>query len=204
MALSFLFTGIPGFYKRLGYHVVQQPHFEADAREMRVVATPFYSVRGIDFTRDLPGLMAVHRRAIAGATGAILRTKRTWLDARSWLGDVDKSFAAHRDGKIVAYLRSHCRAYGHRILEAVCPPGHERAIAELCAAMANSPCACGDAVNGGAPDGSAVASYLRTLPSVVESPVYRNPMMVLDLTGDPAIDAAFDNDPLWFWNADRI
>lgn len=205
MAVSFLFTGIPAFYERLGYRIVRQPHFEADAREMHLgVGGRDYRVRLMDLSRDVPSMLAVRRRATAGATGAIVRTQRMWLDAQFWLEDREKSFVAHDRGKVVAYLRSHCRSYGHRILEAECLPGREGAVSELLEAMMNGECDCGDRVNGGAPDRSALSAYLRTLPSTRETWEYQYPMMVLNLNGDPAIDTAFDEEPLHFWNADRI
>jgi predicted N-acetyltransferase YhbS len=205
MAVSFLFTGILDFYERSGYRVMREPHFEADARDMELgYSGQHYSVRLIDLSRDLPALLSLRRRSTVGATGPLVRTKRTWLDAQHWLGESDSSFVAHHDGEIVAYLRSHCRSYGHRILEAECIAGHKAAIGELMEAMARRQCTCGSAVNGSAPDRSALAECLRGLASTRETWEYQYPMMVLNLTGDPEIDAAFDAEPLHFWNADRI
>ena len=136
--------------------------------------------------------------------GAIVRTKPSWLDAQCWLAEYGSSFVAHQHGQLVAYLRSHCRNHGHRILEVECIEGHDAAIPELLAAMASRRCACGDAVNGSVPDRSALATYLRGRASTQEASEYQYPMMALNLAGDPEIDAALEREPLHFWNADRI
>jgi predicted N-acetyltransferase YhbS len=206
MAVSFLFTGLPGFYERVGYRVIRQPHFEADTRDMELRRSGRqYRVRPIDLSGDLPALLSLRRQATTGTTGVIVRTKRTWLDARNWLAEDDGGcFVAERAGLPVAYLRSRCRDYGHQILETECLPHHDGAIAALLAAVGRRAAEHGERIVASSPDNHPLAMALRTLPSTLETMNFRYPMMVRPLVNDPAIDAAFDAEPLHFWNADRI
>lgn len=205
MAVSFLFTGIAGFYERLGYRLVREPYFEAAARD--AAATPhtgLYDVRAMT-ERDVPRLLAIYRRSIAGGTGAIARTARTWRDAAHWLvEDGGGCFVAERNGVPVAYLRSRCRTYGHQILEAEYLPGHEGAIAALLAATGQRAAAHGEQIVALAPDDHPLATTLRTLPTTRETTDVRFPMMLLQLVNDPSIYAALHEDPLHFWNSERI
>ena len=85
MALSFLFTGIPGFYERVGYRVVRERFYTVPAAKAAAISTTgLYDVRP-STDRDVRRLVGIHQRAIAGATGAVRRTSRQWRDAVSWL-----------------------------------------------------------------------------------------------------------------------
>ena len=122
-----------------------------------------------------------------------MQTLRTLRDARHWLDeDADGCFIAERTGLPVAYLRSRCRPYGHQILEAEYLPGHEGAIASLLAATGRRAASHGESIVALAPDDHPLSTALRTLPATTEQPTFRYPMMVLALTDDPAIDAAFN------------
>lgn len=205
MAVSFLFTGISAFYKRLGFRIVREPYFEADARE--AAATPhtgLYDVRAMT-ERDVPRLLAIYRRSIAGGTGAIARTARTWRDAAHWLAEYDGGcFVAERNGVPVAYLRSRCRTYGHQILEAECAPRHDGAVPALLAAAGRHALEHRERLVMLAPDDHPLATALRALPATRETAAVRFPMMVLQLVNDPSICAAFSEEPLHFWNSERI
>jgi predicted N-acetyltransferase YhbS len=206
MHASFLFTGIPGFYERLGYRIVREPSFEANAAE--VEAVPHAGLWDVRSTTEghVPQLLAIYRRAIVGSTGAIVRSARTWRDAQSWLDeDADGCFVAERNGIVVSYVRSRRRAYGRQVLEAECMPGHEGAIMVLLAAVGHQAAARGERkIVALAPEGHTLATVLRSLPSTSETTDVDHPMMVLNLSGDPEIDAAFNQEPLHFWNSDRI
>ena len=205
MLVSFLFSGVPGFYERLGYRVVREPYFEADARE--AAATPhtgLYDVRAMT-ERDVPRLLAIYRRSIAGGTGAIARTARTWRDAAHWLAeDGGGCFVAERNGVPVAYLRSRCRTYGHQILEAECAPRHDGAVPALLAAAGRRALEHRERLVVLAPDDHPLATALRALASVTETTDARFPMMARTIVDDPALDRAFSEEPLYFWNSDRI
>ena len=205
MAVSFLFTGIPGFYERLGYRIVREPYFEADASE--AAATPtnsLYSLRSIE-DADVRRLVAIHRTATARTTGATLRSARTWRDAQHWLTEDDAGcFVAERNGVPVAYIRSRCREYGHQILEAECVPRHEGAIATLVAAVGRRALTHNERIVALAPDTHPLATAFRTLPSTTETADVRFPMLMRSLSSDPAIDDAISHDEIRLWNSDRI
>jgi len=112
MRLSFLFTGIMPFYQRLGFRAVTQPYFEAVPRDAARTAAPGYDVHPIA-TGDLRVLLSIHRRAIAGTTGAVVRTTAAWRDASHWLAeDPSGCLVASRAGRVCAYIRSRRREYG--------------------------------------------------------------------------------------------
>ncbi len=205
MTISFLFTGIPAFYERLGYRTVREPYFEADASEAAAIAEPsLYDIRPMTAADDR-AIIRIRTRAIAGTTGAVVQTLRTLRDARHWLDeDADGRFIAERTGLPVAYLRSRCRPYGHQILEAECLPGHQGAIASLLAATGRRAQSHGESIVALSPDDHPLSTALRTLPATVEQPTFRYPMMVLVFGDDPAIGVAFKEEPLHFWNTDRI
>ncbi len=204
MEASFLFTGIPGFYERLGWRVVREPQFTADAAEAAAIPDAgLWNVRTMSDS-DLSRLLTIYLRAIAGSTSAIMRTRRTWRDATTWLDeDADGCFVAERAGAIVGYLRSRRRAYGRQILEAECMPGHQGATAMLLAAAGQRATEQGDHIVVLAPDVHPLSTALRSLPSTVETLDVEHPMMVLGLE-DPAVKKALLSEPIRFWNADRI
>ncbi len=202
MAASFLFTGIPGFYERVGYQIVREPSFTADAREVAGLADAgSWDVRPMS-DADVPGVVALYRRAIAGSTGAIVRTARTWRDPQAWLDEDDGGcLVAVRDGVVSGYIRSRCRSYGHAVLEAECSPGQEGAIAALLAAVGQRAVAHGERIIALAPDAHPLAAALRSLASTVETMDVEHPMMVqaLDVRGKP-----LRSEPVRWWNTDRI
>ncbi len=204
ITVSFLFTGIPGFYERLGYRIVREPYFEADASEAAATPTTgLYSIRHIE-DADVRRLAAIHRTATARSTGAVVRSTRTWRDAQHWLTEDDKGcFVAERNGVPVAYIRSRCREYGHQILEAECLPHHEGAIATLVAAVGRRALTHNERIVALAPDTHPLATALRTLPSTTETANIRFPMMMRSLSPNPATDA-ISHDEIHFWNSDRI
>jgi predicted N-acetyltransferase YhbS len=205
MALSFLFTGIPGFYERLGYRVVRQPQITLPRPSIAAAAAPAartVRVRTMVLDRDLAALLRLHEAATADATGAVLRTARTWLDATQWLGERPGPVAHDAGGRIAAYMRSRCRDYGHEVLEAECAAGAESSLLPLLAA-AVADCDCAGIVAWLATTHS-LAAQLRALKGASETTEVLHPMMVRALTDDAALDDAFDAEPLRFWNCDRI
>lgn len=201
MDVSFLFTGIPGFYERLGYRIVRQPEISVPRAAVRLDARSQYAVRA-STTSDLSRALAIYRVATGDATGAIIRTPRTWTDAQQWL-DERPALVATRGGVVVAYIRSRCRDFGHQILEAECVRDHADALPALLAAVAQTTCAC-DALLATVPTTHQFAALLRRLPEARETTDVRHPMMLRLLTDDPAITTAFAGAPLYFWNSDRI
>lgn len=205
MQASFLYTGIPGFYERLGFHIVREPQFEAGASE--VAALPDAGLWDLRPLRDadVPRMLAIYRRASAGSTGAVVRTARTWRDAGSWLDeDPGGCFVAERNGVVVAYLRSRCRTrVRHEVLESECLPGHEGAIATLLSAVGRRAVEHGERIVALVPDGHPLATALRSLASTTATTDVRFPMMMLGL-GDPAVEEALRSEPIRFWNTDRI
>ena len=179
IAVSFLFTGIPGFYERLGYRVVREPFFTADAAEAAALAAPsLYDVRPAT-DADVPRLVQLHRSATSGTTGAVCRTRRQWRDAQQWLGEApDAAFVAERHGRIVAYTRTRCRTYGHEIMELEHRAGHADAVTPLVAAAGRLALAHGEPLVTIAPDDHQLAVALATLPSTRSTTDVRYPMMM--------------------------
>jgi predicted N-acetyltransferase YhbS len=203
MQASFLFTGIPGFYERLDYRIVREPQFEADAA--RCASLPHAGLWDVRSLRegDERRALAIYQRAIAGSTGAVVRTLRTWRDARTWLAeDPGGCFAAERNGAVVAYARSRCRTYGRQILEAECAPGHEGAIPALVSAIGRRALEHGERVVALAPTSHPLATALRSA-GAAETTGVAHPMMVLGL-GEPWVAEALRTEAVRFWNSDRI
>lgn len=165
-AISFLSAGIPRFYERLGYRIVRLPQVDVDPAEAaRLPAPSLYTVRPMT-DGDAARLLAIHRRASAGATGVVVRTRRSWRDAAGWLGEAPgDGFVAEHNGVPVAYLRSRCRTFGHQVLEAEHQRGHEAAIASLLAAAGERAASHVERLVATAPEGHALSTLLRTLPS---------------------------------------
>lgn len=191
MPISFLFTGIPAFYERLGWRIVQQSAFD------RIIARDAASMphdRGYRTRRitpgDLPALLSIYRQATAASTGAVVRTRRTWRDAQRWLGE-DRAgcLLAEWAGCPVAYLRARSREYGYELLEAEHARGHEAAIAALLAKAGQRAVALGQDLTASVPGGHALAVALRTLPSTRETTDVRYPNMMRIVSLDALIAA---------------
>jgi len=203
MQASFLFTGIPGFYERLGYRIVREPQFDLEAAACTGIShAGLWDVRAMR-DGDERRLLAIYRRAIAGSTGAVVRTLRTWRDARTWLDeDTGGCFVAERSSVPVAYLRSRQRTYGRQILEAESAPGHEGAVAALVSAVGRRAMEHGEQVVSLAPDGHPLATALRSV-GASETTDVAHPMMVLGL-GEAWAGEALLSESIRFWNTDRI
>jgi predicted N-acetyltransferase YhbS len=190
MAVSFLFTGNPGFYERLGYRVVLQPWVEADGAEAAALPLPsLYTVRSLA-DRDLTRLLAIYRSATAGATGSIVRTRRSWRDAAGWLGEAaGDGLVAERNGVPVAYLRSRCPTFGHQIVEAEHLHNHDEALVSLLAAAGSLAASHGERVVALVPAGHTLETVMRTLPSSTRTTDVPFPMMMSVLSLDALLGA---------------
>ena len=186
--LSFLFTGIPHFYARLGWRVVRQSYYAAGASE--VAALPHEG--GVDVRpfapADIPALAHVYERATSGRTGAIARSERYWRDHLTWTDEDPGGFlVAAAKGKPIAYVRSRIEMDNHlNLLEGVALPGEEQVLASLLAALARHAETKGAAeVRGLVPADSPLAGVLRALPSsrmTLDVPL-PDMMRVIDLHG---------------------
>ncbi len=190
MPVSFLFTGIPAFYERLGWRIVRQAGIDADADE--TAGMPHergYAIRRI-VADDVPGLLSLYRRATAGSTGAVVRTRRTWRDAQTWLGeDARGCLCAEWAGRTVAYIRCRSRDFGYQVLEAEAARGHEAAIAALLAAAGKRAAALKQPITTYAPVDAPLADALRTLPSTRETTDVRYPAMMRIVSLDRLVAA---------------
>jgi predicted N-acetyltransferase YhbS len=190
MALSFLFTGIPAFYERLGYRIVLQPSVGVDAAEAAALPSPsLYAVRPL-VEGDLARLLRIYVSAAAGSTGAVVRTRRSWRDTKSWLGEAPgDGFVAERNGVPVAYVRSRCRTYGHEIVEAEHLHNHDEAIMPLIAAVGALAASHGEGLVASVPEGHTLDTAMRTLPSSTRTTDVRYPMMMRLLSLDSLLSA---------------
>jgi predicted N-acetyltransferase YhbS len=190
VALSFLFTGIPGFYERFGYRIVLQPSVGADAAEAAALPLPsLYSVRPL-VEGDLARVLAIYRSATAATTAAIVRTRRSWRDAVSWLGEAPgDGFVAERNGVPVAYLRSRCRTYGHEIVEAEHLRNHDEAMVSLLVSVGALGASHGERLVASVPDGHTLETAMRTLQSSTRTTDVRYPMMMRVLSLESLLDA---------------
>jgi predicted N-acetyltransferase YhbS len=171
MPVAYLFTGRATFYERVGFRVVCQPGFLADAREAAAIDHDrAYDIRPIE-DGDVPALLRIYRTATARTTGAIVRTANIWRDAQRWLDeDPDGCLVATRAGRAVAYLRARQRHDGrYQVLEAEHLPQHEAAVAALLARAGQRADALRVPITALVPDDHALATALRTLPSTTES-----------------------------------
>jgi predicted acetyltransferase len=166
--LSFLFTGIPHFYARLGWRVVRQPYYAASVSD--ITALPRQG--GVDVRpfapADVPALARIYERASGGRTGAIARSERYWRGHLTWTDEDPGGFlVAEAKGRPVAYVRSRIEVDKHlNLLEGVALPGEEGALTSLLAALARYGESKGAAeVRGLVPADSALAGVLGTLPS---------------------------------------
>lgn len=202
MRVSFLFTGIPAFYERLGYRVVRQPYIEAPAAAVRRRPSRVAEIRALT-ADDVPGALRIYRAATAGATGALVRTPRMWREADAWLGD-DRPWLAMRAGRPVAYVRARCRPPAHQVLEAHTLPGHDDALFDVLARSARCDAGC-RTVTALCGAGSPLARVLSGVAGASVSWRFRWPMMVRGVGGSGgALMRAFESEPLAFSQADRI
>jgi predicted acetyltransferase len=186
--LSFLFTGIPHFYARLGWRVVRMPYYATSAREVAALSGG-RGVRVRPFTpADIPTLARIYDRTSGGHTGAIARSKRYWRDHLTWADDDPDGFlVAEAKGGPVAYVRSRIEIDKHlNLLEGIALPGEEGALTSLLASLARYAESEGAAeIRGLVPADSALAGVLRALPSsrvTIDVPL-PDMMRVVDLEG---------------------
>lgn len=170
VAVAYLYTGIPWFYERVGFHTVNQPGFVASAAEAAAIERDVgYKLRRIS-DGDIVGLLRLYRRATRGRTGAVARSEQTWRDARAWLNeDGAGCLIAEHDGRLVAYVRSRRDRQDYQILEAEHEREHERAVRPLLRAVGQRASRLGLPIFSFAPGDSTLAATLRDLPSTTWS-----------------------------------
>lgn len=190
MPIGFLFTGIPAFYERLGWRVVQQHRYHADPASVAAAdVSAGYAVRRI-VDRDVPSLLRIYRRATAGRTGAIVRSVRTWRDAQRWLGeDSAGCLIAERESVAVAYVRGRIRPDDYQVLEGAHAAGHAPALASLLAAVGRRAVPLRRPLTAIAPPGHTIATLLRAAPSTVETMDVPHPMMMRIVALQPLLEA---------------
>jgi predicted N-acetyltransferase YhbS len=204
--LSFLFTGLIPFYDQLGWRVVPEPLYTAQAEEIAgVSATAGLSVRPFT-SADLPAVARVYRRAIEGKMGAIVRSLRYWRDHMTWVRDDPEGFlVAESRGRVVAYVRSYVERDNHlHLLEGEAVPGAEAALSPLLGALGRlavrrrqTP------VRGVVPAGHTLGRLLEGLPSTDVTTKVPFPTMARPIA--PEGEAVFSpGEPFHFWHSDLI
>ncbi len=128
---SLLFTGIPDFYRRVGYETIQQ-RCDVFPLEDGSPATPGVVVSEFDPARHLSGLMRLHETASHGRVGMMLRTPTYWKERLSRRTNSHGVLVATHRGRVTAY--GVCE-YGDDIELLEC--GHEQErFGDLCGVLA--------------------------------------------------------------------
>lgn len=113
--LSLLFTGINGFYGRVGWQTFE--HVDEMTLHLPTLAPAFPfdgEVRPIRWDEDLDAIAAIHEATNRDATGPTLRTRAFWEAHRIWFPfDPNRFLVAVADGRIVAYVRDNVSEYGY-------------------------------------------------------------------------------------------
>jgi predicted N-acetyltransferase YhbS len=217
MVVSFLFTGIPGFYERLGYRIVPQVYMDCSAAEA-VASTggerwwlgKLYP--GID-RRRCGDISRLAKPVEAAGLVSPISVGRGWTwrwPAADWLGEDPlgcRVARPYQHGVTDAFIRCADRPDGYKILAADAEPGCEDALVPLlrvAAARAITSHGRDARIGGIVPEESALAALLRTMHSVTETREIPHPMMIRALGDHSEIVEAFMQHPVYFWNADRI
>lgn len=137
--LSFLSTGIPEFYERLGWRIVRQPAHGVQAAEAAALPErPGLTIRPSGRS-DLAVVALIHAQATRGRTGAVVRSLRHWSDQLSWSDDDAGGFlvgagALHGPA---AYVRARSETWGGAllVLDAHCREGAEGYVPPLLGAL---------------------------------------------------------------------
>ena len=205
-ALSFLWTALAPFYERLGWRVVLQPIYAAQAEEVARLSTPATVSVRLFTGADLFAVARIYRRATEGSTGSIVRTLRYWRDHMTWVHDDPEGFLlAERRGQVVAYVRSKVEVGNHlRLLEGEALPGAESALKILVAELGRLAVRRGlTPVLGVIPPGHPLGQFLESLPSTYVATNAALPTMVRPITKDG--EAIFStSEPFRFWHSDLI
>lgn len=183
-AISYLYTGITGFYERLGWRVAVQPYLRAPTAEA-VALIPQgqrYDVRPFE-AGDLPQLRRVFALATRAATGAVVRSDAYWRDHFWWANDDPRFFlVAERGGCVAAYFRGQVEAERQRLMALECEtaPSERDAARVLLAEAARRALGLGlTMVYCQAPADSAIADAFRACPRAESRPAGRAPDMQL-------------------------
>lgn len=205
-ALSFLFTGLLGFYGRLGWRVVPQRIHTAEPEEVAgMSATGDVGIR-LFTSGDLPAVARVYRRATEGKTGAVVRSERYWREHMTWVRDDPEGFlVAEARGRLAAYVRSYVERDNHlHLLEGEALPGAEAALAALLGELGRLAVRRGLApVRGVVPPGHTLADLLEGLPSTHVRSGLPFPVMVRAMAEES--EAIFSpGESFHFWHSDLI
>ncbi len=132
--ISMLFTGLTGFYGRLGYEPFPEHSCSIVLPEAVEQVDSPYTIRSCDYGADVDALMACYDQFNASRTLSMVREPIHWQrDARYDYGDAMPWLVAEADGRVVAYISGSPK----RVHEACCCNGHLQAFVALArAAMA--------------------------------------------------------------------
>jgi predicted N-acetyltransferase YhbS len=138
--LSMLFTGIHGFYARLGWVPFPRTDWRVPlpaslGRGAASPGEPAVTVRPYERDRDLPGVRQVHAAYNAGRTATALREEWYWAMADAWGAGITPTLVAEQRDRVVAFATLSLPGGSCRVDEACCLPGHERAFVPLARAI---------------------------------------------------------------------
>ena len=113
--LSLLFTGINGFYGRVGWQTFQHVYEMTLRMPNPAPAIRFDGeIRPIRWDEDLDAVIAIHEATNRDATGPTVRTRAFWEAHRIWFPfEPDRFLVAVADKRVVAYLRDNVSEYGY-------------------------------------------------------------------------------------------
>jgi predicted N-acetyltransferase YhbS len=130
---SLLFTGIPDFYRRVGYETIARRR-DVFPLEKAPPPAPGSQVDELDESVHLSGLMRLHETAARGRVGPMLRSPTYWRERLARRQEAHRLLVGTQLGRVTAYAI--CEL-GENALLLEC--GHEPdRFGDLCAVLANA------------------------------------------------------------------
>jgi len=138
--LSVLFTGIPGFYARLGWVPFPQWSWRAPLTHHAGDGPPagwesLAHVRPFEDQRDLDPVQEVYTAYNTPRSFSVARHPAYWADGHTRHLGILPTLVAEQQGRVVAYASARQRDRAYSVYEAACLPGHERAFSALAVAI---------------------------------------------------------------------
>jgi predicted acetyltransferase len=104
--LSLLYTGIPAFYEKAGWHTVEELFYNVPLKNIQLDTELAFAYTIASFSdQDLDGVRQVYRSCNKHRTGARIRTEEYWQKLMNRANDPHADFlTAKESGRIIAYV----------------------------------------------------------------------------------------------------